>query len=87
MLQQLFNTLGRVYSFTASLAVALVLSLATYAFWEYYQDVRLQNQFTREGQLTAVTVERAAQQQRTWRDALSHSTYLTFRYRQKSTLR
>ena len=83
MLQQLFNTLGRVYSFITSLAVAVVLALATYGFWDYYQDVHLQNQFAREGQLVAVTVDQASQKQQSWRDALSHSTYLTFRYRGK----
>lgn len=84
MIQQLVNTLGRIYSFVASLVVALVLSLATYGFWVYYQDVRLQNQFAQAGQPVTVTVDRATQQQQSWRDALSRSTYLSFRYRGKA---
>lgn len=83
MLQQLANTLGRVYSFLISLIFTAVLCLVTYGFWEYYRDVRLENQFAQEGRLVAVTVDQAAQKQRSWRDALSHSTYLTFRYNEK----
>lgn len=83
MLQQLANTLGRVYFFLTSLVVTAVLCLVTWACWQYYQETRLQNQFAQEGQLVAVTVEHAAQKQLSWRDALSHSTYLTFRHKGK----
>ena len=83
MFQKLLATLGRVYSFIMSLVVAAILAVTTWAFWGLYQDVRLQTQFVKEGQLVSVTVDRAEHEQRTWRDILSNSAYLTFRHKGK----
>ena len=83
MFQKLFTALGRVYSFIMSLAVAAILAVTTWAFWGLYQDVRLQGRFAKEGKLLSVTVDRAEHEQRTWRDILSNSVYLTFRHQGK----
>ena len=83
MFQKLLTTLGRVYSFIMSLVVAAILAVTTWAFWGLYQDVRLQTEFVKEGQLVSVTVDQAEHQQRTWRDILSNSAYLTFRHKGK----
>lgn len=84
MLRQLFSTLGRIYSFIMSLIIAAVMGVVTWAFWGYYQDVRLQKQFTQEGQSLSVLVSRGEQKHRSWRDMISNSTYLTFQYKGKS---
>lgn len=83
MFQKLFTALGRVYSFIMSLVVAAILVVTTWAFWMLYQDARLQGEFVKEGQLLSVRVDRAEHEQRTWRDMLSNSAYLTFRYKGK----
>ena len=83
MLQKLFTGLGRVYSFIMSLIVAAILAVTTWALWGLYQEVRLQGEFVKEGQLLSVTVARADHDQRTWRDILGNSAYLTFRYKGK----
>ncbi|GAB3640186.1 hypothetical protein [Spirosoma arcticum] len=84
MIQKLFTRLGRVYSFVMSLIVAAILGVTTWAFWGLYQDARLQGEFAKEGQLLSVTVDRAEHDQRTWRDILGNSAYLTFRYKGKA---
>lgn len=84
MLRQLFNTVGRIYSFIMSLIIAAVMGVVTWAFWGYYQDVRLQKQFTQEGQSLSVLVSKGEQKHRSWRDMISNSTYLTFQYKGKS---
>lgn len=83
MFQKLFTTVGRVYSFLMSLIVAAILSVTTWAFWGVYEETKLQNQFAKEGQLLSVTVQQAEHKQRSWRDMLSNSAYLSFRYRGK----
>jgi predicted negative regulator of RcsB-dependent stress response len=84
MLKHLLTSAGRVYNFLISLIVAIVLGVATWASWGFYQDSRLQSQFAREGKLLSVTVEQASQKQRSWRDIMSNSTYLSFPYQGKT---
>ncbi|MFD2934516.1 hypothetical protein [Spirosoma flavum] len=84
MVQKLFTALGRLYSFLLSLIISVILGVTTWGFWVIYQDATLQSEFTKEGQLVSVRVEQADQNQRSWRDILSHSTYLTFTYRGKA---
>lgn len=67
-----------------SLIVAIVLGVATWVSWGFYQDSRLQSQFVREGKLLSVTVDQAEQKQRSWRDIFSNCTYLTFSYQGKT---
>ncbi|GAB2557866.1 hypothetical protein [Spirosoma areae] len=83
MLQKLITATGRVYSFIMSLLIAAILGVTTWAFWGLYEDVQLQGKFVKEGQLVSITVDRAEHEQRTWRDVLSNSAYLTFRYQGK----
>ncbi|UFH53293.1 hypothetical protein [Spirosoma sp. KNUC1025] len=84
MLKQLFSTLGRIYSFVMSLIVAAILGVITWAAWVYYQDALLQKQFMQEGQRISVLVDQGEQKQRSWRDVLGNSTYLTFQYKGKA---
>jgi hypothetical protein len=83
MLQKLFTAVGRLYSFLMSLIVALLLGAATWACWQFYQDTQLQTEFVKEGTLITLRVNQAEQKQRSWRDILSHSTYLTLNYQGK----
>ncbi len=83
MLKQLFTTLGRLYNHAISIVVALVLCVATWYSWEFYADVRLQNQFGQEGQLIPVTVKDIDLKQRSWRDIIGNMEYLTVDYRGK----
>ena len=78
MLKQLFSTLGRIYSFIISLIVAAILAVTTWAFWELYQDARLQSQFDKEGKLLSVTVDQAQHEQRSWRDIMSNSVLFDY---------
>lgn len=80
MLKQLFTTLGRLYNHVMSVIIALVLGVITWYCWEFYADTRLQNQFAKEGQLVSVTVKQADHHQRSWRDILGNTVYLTFTY-------
>ncbi|MBD2754383.1 hypothetical protein [Spirosoma validum] len=84
MLKQLLSSLGRIYSFVMSLIITAILCVITWGFWEYYQDARLQKQFMLEGQRISVLVDKGEQKQRSWRDILGNSTYLTFQYRGKA---
>ncbi|QDK80698.1 hypothetical protein EXU85_19630 [Spirosoma sp. KCTC 42546] len=84
MLKQFFTSIGRIYNFLLSLIVAGILGVVTWFCWGLYQDSRLQSQFVREGKLISVTVDEANQKQRSWRDILSNSTYLTFSYQGKT---
>lgn len=77
MLKELFTSLGRVYNFLISLIVAVILGFTTWAFWEVYKEALVQREFIKEGQLVSVTVNRADHTQRSWRDILGNSVYLT----------
>ncbi len=84
MLQKLFAAIGRLYTFLMSLVVAAILGVTTWGFWGFYQETRLQNQFISEGKLLSVRIQQAEHQQRSWRDMLSNTAYLTFAYRGKT---
>ncbi|MVM30409.1 hypothetical protein GO755_10220 [Spirosoma sp. HMF4905] len=84
MFKELLSSLGRLYNFVISSIVAIILVITTWAFWGLYQDSLLQSQFIREGKLLSVTVDQANQKQRSWRDILGNSTYLTFPYQGKT---
>lgn len=78
MFRNLFSTLGRILSFIGSFILTAILVVVTWAFWGYYQGVILQNKFAQEGQLRTVTIGQATYDQRSWRDVLTNTAYLTF---------
>lgn len=81
MLQKLVNAIGRLYNFVVSLVITVLLGLATWVCWGFYQEASRQSDFAREGQLVSTQVVQVSYQQRSWRDALGSSVYLTVRYR------
>ncbi len=83
MVQKLVTALGRLYHFLISLIVAVILTVTTWGAWSFYQDAILQDEFMKDGQLVPLLVNQSEQKQRSWRDILSHSTYLTVHYRGK----
>ena len=83
MLKELFTSLGRVFNFLISLVVAVILGFTTWAFWGVYQEALVQREFVKEGQLISVTVNQADHKQRSWRDIMGNSVYLTVEYKGK----
>ncbi|GAB4038053.1 hypothetical protein [Spirosoma jeollabukense] len=83
MLKELFTSLGRVFNFLIALVVAVILGFTTWACWEIYQEALLQREFVKEGQLISVTINNADHTQRSWRDVLGNSVYLTVEYKGK----
>ncbi|GAB3885336.1 DUF3592 domain-containing protein [Spirosoma agri] len=83
MFTGLVATLGRIISFSMSVIVAVLLGGATWASWSYYEEQQLQSQFSKEGQLVSVTVTQADHKQKSWRDILGNTVYLTVTYRGK----
>jgi hypothetical protein len=83
MLKDFFATLGRIYTFIMSVVLAVILGAAIWVCWGFYEEEQLQNEFTKVGKLVSVPVVQANQQQKSWRDILSNSTYLTVRYNGK----
>ncbi|SOD81910.1 hypothetical protein [Spirosoma fluviale] len=84
MLGKIATVLGRLYTFLLSLVVALILSVATWGMWQYYQDVRLLDDFSRKARPVTVAITNAEQKQRSWQDVFSNSTYLTVEYQGKA---
>ncbi|ADB38033.1 hypothetical protein [Spirosoma linguale] len=84
MFRQIVTALGRLYSFVASVVVALLLGVATWGMWHYYRDVYVQDEFLKKGVATTVLVTQAEPQQRSWQDLFSNSTYLTVGYKGKA---
>lgn len=83
MLKELFTSLGRVFNFLISLVVAVILGFTTWAFWGIYQEALVQREFVKEGQLISVTVNQADHKQRSLRDIMGNSVYLTVAYKGK----
>lgn len=84
MLKPLLSSIGKVYNFLIGLIVATILVIATWVFWGQYQELRLQNQFMKEGKLVSVTVEQTSRKHQSWRDIFGNSAYLTFPYQGKT---
>ncbi|AUD02965.1 hypothetical protein [Spirosoma pollinicola] len=84
MVQRLLTAASRLYSFLFSLVVAVILGGLTWISWEFYQEGQLQDEFEQHGHLVALSVDEANQKQRSWRDIMSHSTYLTVTYKGKT---
>lgn len=84
MVKEIITALGRLYNFVVSLVVALLLGVVTWGMWQYYQDVHLQDEFFKKGVAMTVLIREAEQQQRSWQDYFSNSTYLTVGYKGKS---
>ncbi|CAN5352633.1 hypothetical protein BH09BAC4_BH09BAC4_29880 [soil metagenome] len=81
MLRELFTSVGRIYNFLIMLVVAVILGFTTWAYWEIYQEALLQREFVKEGKLVSVIISQADHTQRSWRDILGNSVYLTVEYK------
>ncbi|MFD1144170.1 hypothetical protein ACFQ4C_23800 [Larkinella insperata] len=84
MLQDLFHFLGRLYSRLVSVILIALLAGATWLLAYFYQEEKLQNLFLKEGQFVQVQVADVDLAQRSWRDAFSNTSYITFPYQQKT---
>ncbi|GAB2537738.1 hypothetical protein [Spirosoma aerophilum] len=84
MLQNFFAVISRMYNFLISLIVAVILGVSTWVSWQYYQESVLQSEFVKEGKLVSVRVSEADHTQRSWRDILANSAYLTITYAGKT---
>ncbi|KAA9346403.1 hypothetical protein [Larkinella humicola] len=84
MLRELVVFLGKLYRLVVSLMVVALLAAVAWWFWHLYEDERLQNQFLKEGNVVEVQVAGVDATQRSYRDMLGNSRYITFPYRQKS---
>ncbi|MBD2701053.1 hypothetical protein IC229_10440 [Spirosoma sp. BT702] len=84
MLEELVKSIGRIYSFVASLVVTGLLGVATWGCWQFYEEFRLDNQFAKEGQRQVVRISEVDTKQKSWRDILGNVDYLTFTFRGKS---
>lgn len=80
MFQQFFSILGRIYQFMVSLVITALLGLATWVCWGFYEEASLQSRFASEGRLVSVRVSEVSHEQRSWRDVLGNSAYLTVQY-------
>ena len=83
MLRDLVVFLGKLYRFVVSLIVVALLAAVAWFMWHWYEDERLQNQFLKEGKVVEVKVADVDGTQRSYRDMLGNSRYVTFPYRQK----
>ena len=83
MLRDMFAFLGRLYTMVLSVILAFILGFVTYGCWRMYEETKQQNRFANEGQLLTVTVNEEDYTQRSWRDMLGNSKYLSFRYQGK----
>ncbi|GAB3553683.1 hypothetical protein [Spirosoma fluminis] len=83
MLQKLLAALGNFYVIVISVLISAGLCAATWASWVFYEEVELQSQFAREGELRSVTINQVEHEQRSWRDRLNSSAYITFTYQGK----
>ncbi|GAB3503458.1 hypothetical protein GCM10027341_32610 [Spirosoma knui] len=83
MLQKLLAALGNFYVLVISVLISAGLCAATWVSWVFYQEVELQSQFAQEGQLRSVVINQVDHEQRSWRDMLNNSAYITFTYQGK----
>ncbi|CCH54330.1 hypothetical protein BN8_03492 [Fibrisoma limi BUZ 3] len=80
--QQLLDVLKRVVTIFVLLLQIAVVGAITWFLWIVYNDTRLQSRFEREGRSIRVHIDDVSYAQRSWKDFLGNSVYITFHYNQ-----
>ncbi|GAA4470700.1 hypothetical protein GCM10023189_59830 [Nibrella saemangeumensis] len=84
MFKRADSILGRILSIFSTLMMLLVVAVATYLMWFYYQDRHQLQRFENEGKVVQIKVDEVEWgREDTWLDKLGNSVYIHFRYQGK----
>ncbi|GAA4398219.1 hypothetical protein GCM10023187_08650 [Nibrella viscosa] len=84
MFKRADSILGRILSIFSTLAMLLIVAVATYLMWFYYKDRQQLQRFENEGRVVQVKVDEVEWgREESWLDKLGNSVYIHFRYQGK----